>query len=781
MANGSPAFERVVVIGAGVMGSGIAAHLANLGRQVSLLDIPPSSLTDDEQARGATLTDVDVRLRVVRSLWDRAKNARPPHFYLPDTANNVRLGNVEDHLDWVRDADWVVEAVLEKMDVKRDLYAKLDPLLKPDTLITTNTSGLRISELAEGRSESFRKRFVGTHFFNPPRYLKLLEIIPTPESDPSVVEQVVTASEDEWAKRVVVARDTPGFIANRIGMFCIVQAVHAALETGLTIEEVDALTGPLLGRPRTGTFRLHDLIGLDIVEDVAGNQYRRLTHDRYRDLLQLPEPMKRMLADGRLGNKSGQGFYKREGKAFLTLDLTTMSYREAIEPRIEGIADISKAPWGERLNRLLLRDDRAGEFLRKHLVTSLTYALYCTPEISDTLLGVDRVMRWGFGWELGPFEMVDAIGIKPFVDFVGAQGLSVPPLLAEVHDAGLTGFYHKERGETAYYDMPSKQMTILADDPRYVVLADLKAKTSPVFETKDTSLLDLGDNVLCLEFHTKMNALTPEMPHAVIEAVRRAEADRKALVLGNEGRGFSCGFDLRTFLDLMEAQNWTRMEQILRDLQAASKALRYSTAPTVAAIHGFSLGGGLELPMHCARIVAAPETSIGLPEVTVGVIPAAGGTTTMALRNPGLEQRLGAFKLVAKGEKSANADEARRMGYLEARDLTCYNADQLLFAAKQLVRQTCEPRRYAPIPGLGPQFRDAVSQWMDAESAAGNLLEHDLVMAQAVAAVMASDGEVLTEEEMLEREREQFLSVVQNKRSSDRTRHMLDTGKPLRN
>jgi 3-hydroxyacyl-CoA dehydrogenase len=781
MANGAPVRDHVVVIGAGVMGSGIAAHMANLGWRVSLLDIPPTELTPEEKERGAKLTDEDVRRRVVNSLWQRAKKARPPHFYLPQTAGKVRRGNVEDHLEWVRDAGWVVEAVVEKMAVKRALYARLEPLLPEDAWITTNTSGLSISELCEGRSESFRRRFIGTHFFNPPRYLKLLELIPTPDTDGDILKAVEKEGEDAWGKRVVIARDTPGFIANRLGMFCMVQAVHAALEHGLTVEEADALTGPLLGRPKTASFRLNDLVGLDIMQDVAGNQHTRLTHDRYRDTLQLPEPMLEMLKRRWLGNKSGQGFYRREGKEFFALDLQTLEYRPTAQPEIEGLDALMKAPWHDRLNTALLRQDKYGRFLRSHVVTSLCYALYAAPEISDTIVGIDRVMRWGFGWEKGPFEIVDEIGIKPFIDFVGAQGLEVPGLAAELHDLGQPGFYKRGAGRTSYFEMAAREHVDLPADARYICLADLKAVRKPIGGNKDASILDLGDGVLCVEFHTKMNALSPEIPPVIVEAVERAEKDKLGLVIGNEGRAFSAGFNLKVFLEACEAGDKARLNEILKSLQACVKALRYAKVPTVAAVHGHALGGGCEVAMHCNRAVAAPESIMGLPEVTVGVIPSAGGTTTMTLRSAGLAQRFEAFKLIHQGVTSANADHARELRFLATSDGTCYNADQLLFAAKQATRGAVKRRRLQPAPGLGRELADKVERYLDQELSAGNLTEYDCVMARAVAGAMCGEQATLTEEELHEKEREAFLSVCTNPQSMDRMRHMLETGKPLRN
>lgn len=765
MASGSPAQSRVVVIGAGVMGSGIAAHMANLGWQVSVLDVPPSDPSSD-------------RLDVVRAAWERAKKARPPHFYLPGTADTVRLGNTEDHLDWVREADWVVEAVVEKMDIKRRLYEKLEPLLRDDTSITTNTSGLSIRELAEGRSDAFRRRFLGTHFFNPPRYLKLLEIIPTPETDPEVIRRVTLDAEDLWGKRVVPARDTPGFIANRIGMFGMVQAIHATLACGLSIEEADALTGPIIGRPKSASFRLNDIVGLDIMADVAGNQYNRLTEDIYRDTLQLPSVVKQLIEKGRLGNKTGQGFYKREGKEFLSLDLETLEYRPMQKAEIEGLDAIARMPWMDKLNELLHRQDSAGKFMRSHLMSTLVYALYVTPEVSDTIHGVDRVMRWGFGWEKGPFELVDAMGVKPFLDFLGAEGFDAPKIVCELHDSRTHNFYAQRPGQTSYFLIGTPEMAPMPEEPKCVTVTQLKETRKPQASNEDATLWDTGQRVLLVEFHTKMNALCPGIVEMVIEGLDRAERNGYGLVLANDGRAFSAGFNLALFLRAAEKEDWQAIDGYIAGLQEMGRRLRRAKVSTVSAIHGYTLGGGCEAAIHCNVVVADPESVIGLPECNVGVIPAAGGTTTMTQRNPGLEERFLAWQILRSATLSANADDARRLGFLGESDRTSYNPDHRLWAAIELARGPVVTRGLGAVPGLGRSFLDKVDAFLDSEP---DLTDFDRVLGRLLAGAMSSESEDLTEDEMHEKERHAFLEAIKHRESQERVKVMLETGKPLKN
>jgi len=781
MAKGSPTQSRVVVIGAGVMGSGIAAHMANLGWSVSVLDVPPSEPSPEDAAQGLTLEDEVVRNRLVRQAWDRAKGARPPHFHLRETAETVRLGNTDDNLDWVKDADWVVEAIVEKVDAKRALYEKLEPLLAEETLITTNTSGLSIRELSEGRSESFRKRFVGTHFFNPPRYLKLMEVIPTPATDPAILKKVLEDAETAWGKRVVLARDTPGFIANRIGMFGMVQAVHAALDARLTVEEADALTGLLIGRPKSASFRLNDIVGLDIMEDVAGNQYRRLSDDKFRECLILPAIIKDMIQRRWLGNKTGQGFYKREGQDFFALDMETMEYRPMQKPKIEGLDELAKTPWQDRLNTLLLRQDKYGKFLRSHLLTSLVYAAYTAPDISDTIVGVDRVMRWGFGWEKGPFELIDEIGVKPFIDFCAAQGLQMPRLIADLHDSGAMTFYERQGGKTVYFDMAAKKMTEWPAEPKSFSVNELKETRKPLSGNGAASIFDLGDKTLLVEFHTKMNALEPDVVEVVLEAVERAEKAGHGLVLANDGRAFSAGFNLSLFLNASTGGEWKVIDGYIRGLQAMGKALRYSTVPTVAAVHGYVLGGGCECAMHCNVVVADPDVNMGLPETNVGVIPAAGGTSTFVLRNPGIEDRFEAWKILRAATVATNAAEAKKLGYLAENDVISFNPDHRLQVAKKLAQSKVTPRRYEPVPGHGGAFMEKVDAYMAEERAAGRISEYDRVLGRSLAGVMCSFAKLLSEDEMHEKEREIFVDLCKNIETRERIQAMLETGKPLKN
>ncbi len=714
-------FRRVVVIGAGTMGSGIAAHLANLGFQVTLLDRSPEA---------------------AREAFQRAAAVKPPHFYLPATGDGLTVGSLDDHWDEIRQADWICEAIIEKPDAKKALYERLDGQIREDAFISTNTSGLEISLLAEGRSDSFRSRFLGTHFFNPPRYLKLLELIPTPETSTEVIAAFTEKLNLDAARRVVPAKDTPGFIANRFGMWSMYKAVHVAEKLGLTIEQVDEITGPFLGRPRSGSFRLNDIVGLDIMADIAANLVERCPHDPQTKVFETPSSMAFLMEKGWIGAKAGQGWYQKHGKELLSLDLVTHAYRSRLEPDLPTIKQFGKKPLAERLREGLKAKDEAGEFLREYLLPTLAYADSLKEEISHTILDFDRVMKWGFAWEAGPFEMADMISEVPeskfykgttFKDFSGA-----------------------------YASFP--------EESDFAVLADF-----PITTTGQTfRVRDLGDDVSAISLTTKMGTWSPAAVNEVTEYLLSAKPAR--LVLAGEGRSFSAGYDLKTFSDLIEAKNWSVIEQSIKEFQELGLLL--GTIPSVAAVYGHCLGGGFEMAASCSLIAAHPESQIGLPEALVGLIP--GGTGTLLMRQRGAtsaKHLADTILLMAQGTISTCADQARTLGYLRREDITVYHPDRLLTQAKQLAL-TAEARNDTSWPQVGGPISGIVDSALQEMKKQGAISEHDIFIASRLKDPMLRSA---TFEEAVVKERQAFITLCQEGLTLARINHMLESGRPLRN
>lgn len=718
--------ERVCVLGAGTMGSGIAAHLANLGFDVSLFDLTPQT---------------------VSSQFEAAKAARPPHFFVPETASKVKLLSMENDFGQIAEADWVCEAIVEKMDIKKALFERLDPIVKPDAMLTTNTSGLQIGLLAEGRSESFRKRFMGTHFFNPPRYLKLLELIPTPDTDPEAVKVMSRFLEDRVARRVVVAKDTPGFISNRYGMWNMIHTVHVAEKLQLPVEKVDAITGQFLGRPRSASFRLNDLVGLDIMRDIAQNLLDRCPNDPGRDQLRMPESMDFLLEKGWIGSKSGQGYYRKEGKELLAFDLQTRAYRQLLEASLPSLKELERLPFGERVSRALKLGDEVGDFLREYLVPALQYADKLKEEISHSCLDFDRVMQWGFGWEIGPFQMMDAIGHE-------AIGVDPKPYF----DAGK----QREFGG-AYISLPS--------EPQYRTVKDF-----PVVSKHETfNVRDLGDGVQCVATTTKQGVVTPQL---VGELLALLETDSlKRFVLTSESRNFSVGFDLTFFDKRIEEQDWEGIDTALAGLQKLS--LRLGEVPSVAAVFGFGLGGGFELALGCCEIVADAEAKVGFPEAKVGLIPGGVGTCRMRLsaQTGGAKALADIAGSLALGTVADNADHARKIGFLRPTDQTCYLSDRLLAEAKQAALKIEAGGENGWRDGLAP-LSGMIDAKLDELKTKGLLTDHDVLIGDKVRQVFSKPGSF---DDALTMERKVFIELCKSGLTHARIKHMLETNKPLRN
>ncbi len=752
--------SRAVVIGSGTMGSGIAAHFANTGVPVYLLD-------------------------VIEPPLDKIKKHTPPAFFNADAASLVTAGKLDEHEAWISEGDWVIEAIIENMDAKRDLVARIDRLRKPDSIVSSNTSGLPIGQIATNASDDFKKHFIGTHFFNPPRYMKLLEIIPTTETAPEIVDFVRDFAEQRLGKGVVLCKDTPNFIANRLASIGGVSVTDFVLANDYSVEEADAIAGPLIGRPKTAAFRLQDLVGIDVAMAVAANLYDLIPNDETRDVLhseRVGELRKSLLERGRLGDKTKQGFYKKDGKTILSLDFKTGEYRERVEPEIPSLAEASKIrSLPDRVRFVLKQDDKAGKLARHILYNALGYASRRVPEISDDLVSIDRAVRWGFSHDHGPFELWDAIGVRDTIKDIDAA-----PWVREMLDAGNETFYR----DGSVYDPASKSYVPIPKDPRQISLKDCPV----VKENKGASLRDLGDGVLCLEFHTKMNTLDGDIRAMLIASVEELEqGDWVGLVIGNEGQDFCVGANLAGGLagDPADA---------VKSMQDALMRVRFATKPVVAAPFGRTLGGGVEVCMAASRVVAAGETYMGLVEVGVGLIPGAGGCKEMVRRvvSPVMKRTPNAdpvpllqnvMQTVGAGKVSSSAAEAKDFGFLSDADRIAMNRDHLLYEAKQEVLALA-PEFTPAVNGVhcyaaGRDVRAAIKAGIYVLQQGGYMSEYDAFISGRLAWILCggdlSSGEWVSEQYLLDLERQVFVELLGQPKTLERIQYMLKTGKPLRN
>jgi 3-hydroxyacyl-CoA dehydrogenase len=808
--------NRVAVIGAGTMGAAIAAHLANVGIPSYLLDIAPRELTSKEKDQGLTLDHPAVRNRIVNQGWQRCIKARPANLFTKDLAERVTLGNLEDNFAWVGEADWIVEAIVERLDIKQQLMARIEAARKPGSIVSTNTSGILIREIAAGRSKDLKAHLLGTHFFNPPRYLKLLEIIPHEQTNPGVIERMQDFATRTLGKGVVIAKDTPNFVANRFFSIFGSHVLNYALDNDYTVEEVDALTGPLIGRTKAATFRLFDLVGLDIHAQVGSNLYTAIPHDPYREELKHAKSLaltEAMLERKWLGNKTGQGFYKRvdtkKGRQFWALNLETLEYQPPAKPRFEsvgkhrGVADV-----GERIKRLCAEawrepgqsQDRAGRFIWNVISFGLNYVASIVPEVADDILSIDSANKWGYGWELGPFEVWDALGVAESVEQMEADGMTVTPWVKEMLASGHTSFYKKENGRLHYYDPASKDYVAARADPR--AIKDLKSDEKRVIaHNPSASLVDLGDGVLCLEFHSKMNALDTDISEMMAQASQELEGDWVGLVIGNQGEHFSAGANLAMLAEGARQGEWEQVEMAVKMAQDRATAFRYSPKPVVSAPFNMTLAGGAEAMMGTSAICAAAESYIGLVEAGVGLLPAGGGCKELVRRvvspvvknapdaNPfPFMQRI--FDTIARAKVSACAEQARRWGFLAPTDRIVMNRDHLLYEAKRMVLEMAESGYRLPVRGkeiwaMGANGLAALEVMVWGMKEAGYASEHDALVAKKTAYVLCGGklarAQWVDPQYILDLEREAFLSLLGEQKTMDRIRHMLNTGKPLRN
>jgi len=785
--------RKVAVLGAGTMGAAIAAHCANAGLEVDLLDIAPDD--DDKNA-------------VVEAGFDRMQNARPAALMGGNVADRIRTGNFEEHFDRVGEADWIVEAIIEKLEPKRELMQRVEDTAKEAAIISTNTSGIPLHSISEGRSEGFKKRFVGTHFFNPPRYLKLMEIIPTEDTDPEIVEAVRTFGERVLGKGGVIAKDTPNFIGNRLGSFAGMQSARYAFENGYGIEEVDAITGPLIGHPKTATFRLNDQVGLDIAVAVAENLFEAVPEDESREELKPPEKLEEMQEKDLLGNKTGAGFYKRdkrEGKTvFDVLDLETFEHHPAENPEIPIAKEAQEQ--GDLASRLRFLIDKADEdkharYIRNTLLPYMAYASRRVPEISDTLEDVDHAMEWGFAHQNGPFRTWDLLGVRETVENMQSMDLEVAPWVEDMLDAGNESFYKTENGTELQFSPVSKEYEPVREDPMYVSLDRLRDGGKELASNDSASLLDLGDGVLCLEFHSKGNSIdagTVEMGNRALEALERD--DMVGLVIGNEGRNFSVGANLGEMAHAVQNGDLDQIEKSVEALQNLLMAFRFAPKPVVSAPHGQTLGGGLEVCLHSDRMVAAGETYMGLVEVGVGLIPAGGGTKEMARRlvspplhtapnTPPLPFLQKAFEQIALAKTAGSALEAKEMGFLTEDDRIVMNADHLISAAKREVQDLADgytpPEHGNNVYASGRTARAALEMGVKTMQWAHYASDYDGIIAGHVARILTGGNlslpQWVPEEYLLKLEKESFLDLLKQEKTHDRIEALLKTGKPKRN
>jgi 3-hydroxyacyl-CoA dehydrogenase len=803
--------EKAAVLGAGTMGARIAAHLANAGIPCYLLDMAPPELTADEKRKGLTLEKPAVRNRIVLAGFDAAKKSRPAAFFTPETARLITPGNFEDNLAWCGEVDWIVEAVAENLEIKRKLLERVDRVRRPGTIVTTNTSGLPVRLIAEGRSEDFQQHWAGTHFFNPPRYMKLAELIPGPRTLPAVMAALEEVCDLRLGKGVVIAKDTPNFIANRIGTFSLLNAIQQMFALDMTFDEVDACTGPAVGWPRSATFRTVDIVGLDVLDHVIRNIYDSIPDDESREMFRVPPLIEEMMKRGWLGEKSAGGFYKRVKGAggeseILTLDWKTMEYGPQQKAKFASI-EAGKAidDTSRRLSMLVgpaldgAAGDKASKFIWLALSQTCLYAARRVPEIANTVVDVDRAMRWGFGWELGPFEIWDAIGVERMAKALQQGGKQMPPLVAKVLESPAKSFYESEKGALRYFDLASSTLAPVPEPPGIQILKSLKDRTPVIQQNSGASLIDLGDGVLCCEFHAKMNAIGGDIAAMLDAGIARLETEFEAMVIGNQAANFSAGANLMLLLMTAQEGEWDDIHLAVRQFQRVNMAIKYAPRPVVSAPQGMALGGGCEINLHAARIHATAEAYLGLVEVGVGLIPAGGGSKEMLIRagehaagGDGLDLTHALrpiFENIATAKVSTSAEEARSLGYLRPSDLISMNRDRQIADAKQtalaMVRAGYHPPAPAEIRVLGEEFYALAKLAIHGMVSGEFATEFDGVVARKLAYILAGGAitaaQTVPEQYILDLEREAFVSLCGERKTQERIAHTLKTGKPLRN
>lgn len=795
--------NKVAVLGSGIMGSRIACHFANIGVQVVLLDIVPRELNDAEKKKGLTLEDKAVRNRIVNEAFDTAVKSKPAPLYNKAFASRVELGNFDDDMHRIAECDWTIEVVVENLDIKKKVFNQVEEHRKPGTLITSNTSGIPIHLMLDGRSDDFQKHFCGTHFFNPPRYLKLLEIIPTDKTDPEIVDFFMHYGDLYLGKTTVLCKDTPAFIANRVGIYAILKVIDTMQKLDLNVDEIDKLTGPVIGRPKSATFRTSDVVGLDTLIKVANNLYEGLKDDEARDTFKLPDVVGKLEENKWLGDKTGQGFYKKtkdeKGKTqILTLDLKSLEYKPKQKvkfPTLELTKTIDNVK--ERFATLFAGKDKAGEFYRVSFYALFQYVTNRIPEIADELYKIDDAVCAGFGWEVGPFETWDCVNVKKTVAKMEEAGYKPNQWVYDMLDAGVESFYTSKDGVTHYYDIESKSYKAVPGAEEYIILDNLR-ENKVVWSNSGSTIFDLGDDVLGIEFHTKMNTLGGEVVEGINKAIDMAEKDYHGLVIGNQGQQFSAGANLGMVFMYAIEQEYDEIDFMIRHFQNTIMRVRYSSVPVVVAPHGLTLGGGCEMTMHADHVQAAAETYIGLVEVGVGLIPGGGGTKELTKRvsdslesgDVELNALQNAFMNIATAKVATSAYEAMDMHIIRPQDAVTLNIDRQIADAKAAVLEMAEAGYTQPIQAtnIKVQGKTGMALFMAGVNGMrmGNYIsDHDVKIAKKIAYVMCggdlSYAQEVSEQYLLDLEREAFLSLTGEKKTLERIQSILTGGKPLRN
>ena len=794
--------KKIAVIGSGIMGSGIACHFANIGVEVLLLDIVPRELSPAEQEKGLSLESPSVRNRIVNSSLEAALKSNPSPIYSKEFAERISTGNLEDDIHRIKEADWVIEVVVERLDIKKQVFEKIEAHRGKGSLVTSNTSGIPIRLMNEGRSEDFQQHFAVTHFFNPPRYLKLFEVVPGPSCKADVVDFLMEYGEKYLGKTSVLAKDTPAFIGNRIGIFGIMSLFHIVKDMGLTVEEVDKLTGPLIGRPKSATFRTIDVVGLDTLVHTANGVAENAPEDEMHDTFKIPDFVQKMMDNKWLGSKSGQGFYKKvtgeNGKQILALDLDTLEYRESKKVKFATLAltkNVDKVI--DRFAVLVKGQDKAGEFYRRTLASMFAYASNRIPEISDELYRIDDAMRAGFGWEHGPFQIWDAIGVERGLKLMEESGEKPAPWVSEMLKNGNGSFYTVRNGSKYYWDLDKKEQVVIPGQDAFIILDNIR-EAQTIWSNGEASIQHLGDGILNVEFQSKMNTIGGGVLQAVNKGIDLAEEEYEAVILGNQAANFSVGANLAMAFMLAIEQEYDELAMATKMFQDTVMRLRYSSVPTLITPRGMTFGGACEMSMHADKVIAAAETYTGLVEFGVGIIPAGAGTKEMTKRvsdlwakdDVKLNRLRDAFINIAMAKVATSAVEAYDMGYYQhGKDLVVVNADRQIATAKRYALQMLEDGYTQPAPQkvkvLGQQALGMFLVGTDSLFQGRYASEHDKKIANKLAYVMAggdlSEPTFVTEQYLLDLEREAILSLLTERKTLERIEHTLKTGKPLRN
>jgi len=796
--------NKVAVVGSGIMGSGIACHFANIGVEVLLLDIVPRELNDKEKEQGKTLDDQSVRNRIVNDALQNSLKSNPSPIYHKDFAKRITTGNLEDDIAKVKDVDWIIEVVVERLDIKQQVFENLEKHRTPGTIISSNTSGIPIKFMNEGRSDDFKQHFCGTHFFNPPRYLKLLEIIPGPDTSKEVLEFLNEYGEKFLGKTTVIAKDTPAFIGNRVGIFSIMSLFHMVKDMEMTIEEVDKLTGPVIGRPKSATFRTVDVVGLDTLVHVANGLYENVPKDERHELFKLPDFIEKMMENKWYGSKTGQGFYKKikhkDGSSEIkSLDLNSLEYREKQRAKFSTL-DKTKSidEVAKRFPILVDGDDKAGEFYRKNFAALFAYVQYRIPEITDALYKIDDAMKAGFGWQHGPFEIWDAIGLDKGIELMKNEGYDIADWISALAESDTQSFYSVKNGATYFYDIDKKDHTKIPGQDAFIILDNIR-ESQEVWSNKDLVATDLGDGILNIEFRSKMNSIGGDVLNGINTAMDFAEKEYDGVVISNTGQNFSVGANIGMIFMFAVEQEYEELNGAIKYFQDTMMRMRYSSIPTVAAPHQMALGGGCELSIHADKVVAHAETYIGLVEFGVGLIPGGGGSKEMTRRAAKTYQKDDVelnrlrenFLAIGMAKVAKSAHEAYDLNILEqGKDIVVVSRDRQLAIAKQHARLMADngyaqPVKTNDIKVLGRQALGAFLVGTDQMKAGCYISEHDQKIANKLAYVMSggdlSEANYVSEQYLLDLEREAFLSLCGERKTLERLQHMIKKGKPLRN